>query len=325
MHSFSIYSQYNLFQSSHHLRKQIEMKDWKLMTNVECFERLGGGYFGDVYRGFWNKSIPVALKTIRASSPLLELEKEADILRALDHPNIVHFFGICMMNDQIFLVTEMMDEGSLDRFFIKKKDLITIPNLIQMSLQAADGMKYLESKKTIHCDLALRNILVCSTKQSNGYIVKIGDFGLSKVIDGYIYESNRKTIPVKWCSPEVLEYGRYSSKSDVWSFGVVLWEMFSFGKIPYGGLSNQEVKEEVLKGYRLPIPSEQTPQSIYDLMKKCWSQKEEERPSFQSIHESLYSMSDHSTPIQPSDHSESTNVLDMEYQICPISLSEFSL
>jgi len=207
MHSFAFY-QKNLVPSPH-LKRSPVIKDWELMTNIECFEKLGRGYFGDVYHGLWNKSIDVALKTIRDASTLIELDKEANILRTLDHPNVVHFFGVCNMNDQLFLVTEFMDEGSLDQFLTKKKDLITNENLIQMGFQASDGMRYLESKKTIHCDLALRNILICSTKQSNSYIVKIADFGLSKMIDGYIYESNRKTISVKWCATKVLEYGRY--------------------------------------------------------------------------------------------------------------------
>jgi len=138
--------------------------------------------------------------------------------------------------------------------------------------------------KIIHRDLALRNLLVCSDKKIQGsYVVKIADFGLSRMVEGDIYESDDQMIPLKWCAPEVLCYGRYSSKSDVWSFGIVLWELYSGGKIPYCGMNNQETRDYVLNGYRMSSPSADVPPIMYDLMKLCWEHDPQNRPNFVKI------------------------------------------
>jgi len=163
----------------------------------------------------------------------------------------------------------------------QKKDELTVTDLLSMAKHAAAGMSYLEGKKVVHRDLALRNLLV--TVENSKYIVKISDFGLSRQIESGIYTTQDKNIPVKWCSPEVLELGEYSSKSDVWGFGVVLWELFSYGKIPYTGMSNAEAAEKVSQqGYRMPAP-DKCPEGVYDIMRHCWRSKAKLRPSFAKI------------------------------------------
>src|SRR4029079_5080078 len=132
-------------------------------------------------------------------------------------------------------------------------------------------------------DLALRNLLV-TTGDEEKYIVKVADFGLSRITDKGYYKTSDKTMPVKWRAPESLEYGSFSSKSDVWSFGVVLWELFSYGKLPYTGLSNKETIEKVLNGYQMP-PPEGCPKEMAELMADCWYPKAEARPTFKKISE----------------------------------------
>jgi serine/threonine protein kinase len=142
-------------------------------------------------------------------------------------------------------------------------------------------MCYLESNHVLHRDLACRNVLIA--KESDGkFLAKISDFGLSRSSD--LYQTAEKTMPVKWTAIESLKFGTFTSKSDVWSFGVLLWELFSFGTIPYAGKSNASVIEEVAAGYRLPSP-ENCPEEVYQLMVKCWNADPNERPSFKEMAE----------------------------------------
>jgi len=149
-----------------------------------------------------------------------------------------------------------------------------------MSIQVAAGMVFLEENNIVHRDLALRNVLVGG--QPN-YIIKVSDFGLSRATgDSGIYKSESRAIPFKWCSPEIIQKGIYTHKSDVWAFGILVWELFSNGNLPYQGMTNPEASEKVLQGFRMSSP-ENCPEAIYKLMLKCWSLYPEDRPSFHDI------------------------------------------
>jgi len=256
------------------------------IKNIEKRELLGRGFSGEVYRGTWERTIPVALKTLHDRTMFDELQKEAKILKSIEHPYIVHFFGIWNSPEALFIVTEFMDEGALDQFLIRNSKLIKLNDLVNMATQASDAMEYLEQLKIIHRDLALRNVLVCTDHVSVGYMIKIADFGLSRTLENEFYQTTSSNIPYRWTAPEVFEYGKYFLKSDVWSFGVLLWELFSYGKLPYNLKSNQEVVDGILKGDRL-LPPEGSPNSIYGLMEKCWERESKERPSFKQLHEAL--------------------------------------
>jgi serine/threonine protein kinase len=173
-----------------------------------------------------------------------------------------------------------MAEGSLDRFLANKRAEITVFDMLIMAQQAVSGMIYLEENSIIHRDFALRNLLV--NKVDGKYVVKVSDFGMSRLTEHGYYTSHDKTIPIKWSAPEVIAYGRSTSKSDVWSFGICLWEMFSYGMLPYPGMSNSEAAQKVLKGYRMDSP-EDCPAEVYNIMKCCWEKEADRRPTFKEL------------------------------------------
>lgn len=139
---------------------------------------------------------------------------------------------------------------------------------------------YLEEQKIIHRDLAARNLLAAKGDERHYVTVKVADFGLSREVERGYYKSDTRIMPYKWCPPESIQYGTFTTKSDVWAFGVSMWEIFSYGQLPYQSMSNNEATEFVLKGNRLKIP-DACPQQVYDMMMQCWMSEPEKRPSFQ--------------------------------------------
>jgi len=184
-----------------------------------------------------------------------------------------------------YLVMEYLSKGSL-RDFLKQHNTKTLQlfNMLKMALDVCSGMAYLGEHNIIHRDLGSRNLLVATTDE--GYIVKIADLGLSREVNENIYVSTDTLFPVKWSPPEVIQHREFTVKSDVWSFGVVLWEIFEFGKVPYGDMSNSETIKNLLAGYRLPIP-ENCPTPVPEIMMKCWNSEPTKRPSFKEIQNDL--------------------------------------
>ncbi|XP_072137464.1 tyrosine-protein kinase Fer [Mobula birostris] len=268
------------------LNPVVKDKKWVLShDDVTLGELLGKGNFGEVFKGTLKDKTQVAVKTCKEDLPQelkIKFLSEARILKQYDHPNIVKLIGVCTQRQPIYIVMELIQGGDFLTFLRKKKDDLKMKQLVKMSLDAAAGMAYLEGKNCIHRDLAARNCLV-----ADGNILKISDFGMSRQEDDGIYSSSGlKQIPIKWTAPEALNYGRYSSESDVWSFGILLWETFSLGVCPYPGMTNQQAREQVEKGYRMSAP-QKCPEDIYNLMLKCWEYKPENRPNFSDVHKEL--------------------------------------
>ncbi|XP_033372914.1 tyrosine-protein kinase Fes/Fps isoform X3 [Parus major] len=245
------------------------------------------GNFGEVFSGrLRTDNTPVAVKSCRETLPpelKAKFLQEARILKQYRHPNIVRLIGVCTQKQPIYIVMELVQGGDFLTFLRTEGPHLRVKELVKMTENAAAGMEYLESKHCIHRDLAARNCLV--TERNT---LKISDFGMSREEEDGIYASTggMKQIPVKWTAPEALNYGRYSSESDVWSFGILLWEAFSLGAVPYANLSNQQTREAVEHGMRLD-PPEQCPEEVYQLMHRCWEYDPCKRPSFSTIHQDL--------------------------------------
>ncbi|XP_018538383.1 protein-tyrosine kinase 6b [Lates calcarifer] len=255
--------------------------EWELpKEDFTLEEELGSGYFADVYRGRWKNHINVAIKIIKSDSEMnhREFQREVQILKSLRHRHLISLFAVCTASAPYYIITELMERGSLLQFLRGPEGQHQdIPSLIDMGAQVADGMSYLEEQNSIHRDLAARNVLV-----GGDYICKVADFGLARVIKEPFYITEDKKIPYKWSAPEAISHGKFSNKSDVWSFGVLLYEIITCGGIPYPALSNQEVYQQVTKGHRMPRPAK-CPDSLYRIMLKCWSAEPEDRPNFKYL------------------------------------------
>ncbi|XP_011864420.1 PREDICTED: tyrosine-protein kinase Fps85D isoform X3 [Vollenhovia emeryi] len=265
------------------LKTPILRERWELNNDdVILLEKIGRGNFGDVYKAQLKTcKTEVAVKTCKVTLPDEQKRKflqEGRILKQYDHPNIVKLIGICVQKQPIMIVMELVPGGSLLTYLRKNASTITQREQLRMCKDAAAGMSYLESKYCIHRDLAARNCLV-------GYecIVKISDFGMSREEEEYIVSDGMKQIPIKWTAPEALNFGKYTSLCDVWSYGILIWEIFSKGGNPYSGMSNSQAREKIDAGYRMPAP-EGTPEEIYRLMLRCWDYEPEKRPHFEQIY-----------------------------------------
>ncbi|XP_039241178.1 tyrosine-protein kinase ITK/TSK isoform X2 [Pipra filicauda] len=251
----------------------------KLVINASELTRvqeIGSGQFGVVYLGYLLDKTKVAIKTIREGAMSEEdFIEEAKVLMKLSHPKLVQLYGVCFENTPICLVFEFMENGCLSDYLRSQRGTFSKETLLGMCQDVCEGMTYLEQNSVIHRDLAARNCLVGESQ-----VVKVSDFGMSRIVldDQYTSSSGTK-FPVKWSAPEVFSYSNYSTKSDVWSFGVLMWEVFSEGKIPYENRTNAEVVEEINAGFRLYKPKLAS-KAIYDVMSHCWRMRKDERPAF---------------------------------------------
>ncbi|KAG2461125.1 LCK kinase, partial [Polypterus senegalus] len=204
--------------------------------------------------------------------------EEANLMKNLQHPKLVRLYAV-VTQEPIFIVTEFMANGSLVDFLkTSEGSKLTINILIDMASQIAEGMAFIEAKNYIHRDLRAANILV-----SEDLICKIADFGLARLIEDNEYTAREGAkFPIKWTAPEAINFGTFSIKSDVWSFGILLTEIVTYGRIPYPGMTNPEVIQNLERGYRMPIP-ENCPEELYDIMKRCWKELPEDRPTFEYL------------------------------------------
>lgn len=245
-------------------------------THLTFVQEVGSGQFGLVKLACWQGTRKVAVKMIREGMMSEEdFVEEAQVLMKLSHPKLVQLLGVCTQQVPIFLVFEFMENGSLNDFLRRNRGTLTRSTALGMCQDVCEGMEYLEASNFIHRDLAARNCLV-----GESLVVKVSDFGMTRfVLDDQYTSSSGTKFPVKWSAPEVFRYGRYSSKSDVWSYGVLVWEVFSEGKTPFEHLSNSEAVEEISNGLRLFKPKLSS-EKVYQFMNSCWQENPELRPSF---------------------------------------------
>ncbi|KAM4042909.1 tyrosine-protein kinase Blk isoform 2-T2 [Anomaloglossus baeobatrachus] len=261
------------------IRSKWEVDVWEIpRESIRLVKKLGAGQFGEVWMGFYNNNVKVAIKTLKegSMSPLAFLE-EANIMKTIQHNKLVRLFAV-VTKEPIYIVTEYMSKGNLVDFLkTDEGSKLRFPKLVDMAAQVAEGMAYIEKKNYIHRDLRAANVLV-----SDILCCKIGDFGLARIIDTEYIAKEGAKFPIKWTAPESINFGVFTIKSDVWSFGILLTEIVTYGRIPYPGMTNPEVIQVLDEGYRMPCP-ENCSAELYVIMIKCWREKPEERPTFEYL------------------------------------------
>uniref|UniRef100_A0A3P8U667 non-specific protein-tyrosine kinase n=1 Tax=Amphiprion percula TaxID=161767 RepID=A0A3P8U667_AMPPE len=277
-------------------RELFDMEPWERpREEFKLTRKLGEGHFGQVWEALWSsENKKVAIKMLKqgeltANRTQDEFVKEVQALKSLHHPKLIQLLAMCSRGEPVYIITELMSKGSLKSYLTSAEgQVLTSAHLIYMGSQVAEGMAYLEDRNIVHRDLAARNILV-----GDDLVCKVADFGLARIIK--VCSSSESLsrvltkIPVRWTAPEAAIYQRFSVKSDVWSFGVLLYEMMSRGKMPYEGKSNKEVLDLLSSGFRLPCPT-RCPQNIYRIMMDCWAAEPSKRPSFHALHSQLDSI-----------------------------------
>ncbi|XP_001344560.6 ephrin type-A receptor 6 isoform X2 [Danio rerio] len=268
-------------QAVHEFAKEIDP------SRIRIERVIGAGEFGEVCSGRLRipgkKEIPVAIKTLKGGyteRQRRDFLREASIMGQFDNPNIIHLEGVVTKSRPVMIVVEYMENGSLDSFLRKHDGHFTVIQLVGMLRGIASGMMYLSDIGYVHRDLAARNILV-----DDNLVCKVSDFGLSRVLEDdpeAAYTTTGGKIPIRWTAPEAIAYRKFSSASDAWSYGIVMWEVMSYGERPYWEMSNQDVILSIEEGYRLPAPMG-CPVALHQLMLLCWQKERSRRPHFNDV------------------------------------------
>lgn len=248
---------------------------------------IGAGEFGEVFRGSLTvpgrSEVAVAIKTLKSGYTEKQRQdflSEASIMGQFSHKNIIRLEGVVTKFKHAMIVTEYMENGALDQYLRDHDGDFSSYQLVGMLGGIASGMKYLSDMNYVHRDLAARNVLV------NGNLeCKVSDFGLSRVLEDFpegTYTTTGGKIPIRWTAPEAIAHRKFTSASDVWSFGIVMWEVMSYGDRPYWDMSNHEVMKSINEGFRLPAPMG-CPSAVNQLMLQCWMQDRFKRPRFVDI------------------------------------------
>nr|XP_012608416.1 tyrosine-protein kinase Blk isoform X1 [Microcebus murinus]XP_012608417.1 tyrosine-protein kinase Blk isoform X1 [Microcebus murinus]XP_012608418.1 tyrosine-protein kinase Blk isoform X1 [Microcebus murinus]XP_012608419.1 tyrosine-protein kinase Blk isoform X1 [Microcebus murinus]XP_012608420.1 tyrosine-protein kinase Blk isoform X1 [Microcebus murinus] len=273
--------------------------EWEIpRQSLKLVRKLGSGQFGEVWMGYYRNNVKVAIKTLKEGTMSPEaFLGEANLMKTLQHERLVRLYAV-VTKEPIYIVTEYMARGCLLDFLkTDEGGRLSLPRLIDMSAQVAEGMAYIEHMNSIHRDLRAANILVSET-----LCCKIADFGLARIVESEYTAQEGAKFPIKWTAPEAIHFGVFTIKADVWSFGVLLMEIVTYGRVPYPGMSNPEVIRCLERGYRMPCPDTCPPELYRGVIAECWRSRPEERPTFEflrSVLEDFYTATEQQYELQP--------------------------
>ena len=317
----------NAYISPTHLNPFAFLEPYDIEYNyasLEVVSELGEGAFGRVFkatspgikRGNYVPPEFVAVKTLKEEAEYEAVEefcKEVKVCVQFEHENIIRLLAVCTTTAQKCMIFEFMDLGNLGELLQlsdpdspsypgpnSQRILITADMFLSIVLQVANGLNYLAKLKFVHRDIATRNCLM-DTKLT----VKIADFGMSREVssmDYYRIGSSKACLPVRWMPPEALMYGKFTVKSDVWSYGVLMWEVYSYGRQPHTGVSNYEVIDRIKEGRLLECPTH-CPPAIFDIMKSCWTRSPAKRVTMEAIWRRLNQLNKLGQPTEEEDDS----------------------
>lgn len=241
-----------------------------------CFvKKLGEGEVGVVWQGVWNGITPVAVKVIKPGlTGMAEFLEEVSLIKQLKHPNLVELYAVSTKQEPIYVITELTRHGNLLEYLRRDGLALKFPEQINIMSQVAAGMAYLEARGFLHCGLAARNVIVF-----DNLVCKVTDFAFGQFV---FHQTQSKDFCIKWTAPEAILHQRFSIKSDVWSFGIVLYEVITYGSFPYPGMNNKVVMKTLRSGSRMWRPMG-CPEKLYKIMKTCWIDDPECRPTFHTL------------------------------------------
>ena len=247
--------------------------------SISLTKKISTGTFSEVWEGIWNRNTPVAVKLLKPGAlSTKKFLKEAELLKQLIHPKLIQLCAVCTQEEPIYIITELMKHGSLLKYLRGDGRSLKLPQLMDMGAQVTAGIAYLEEKKCIHRDLAAINILV-----GENLICKVAGFSSARIISKEAYKVPTDTkFPIKWTAIEAILHNVFTTKCDVWSFGILLYELITYGTSPYPRMTDSEVIEALKTGYRMPCPMG-CPEQLYDIMKECWRDEAASRPTFKAL------------------------------------------
>eukprot|EP00050_Salpingoeca_kvevrii_P004430 m.253185 g.253185 ORF g.253185 m.253185 type:complete len:1762 (+) comp10996_c0_seq6:72-5357(+) len=287
--------------------------DWEIERELLTIGKMiGEGHFGSVHKALYMDPVQpegspardVAVKLLKENGKGTQEESdfwsEMKLMKEIgQHPNVISLVGVCTLDEPLLLVVEFADHGDLKGYLRDRRPTPTRPALVTQEelfifcLQIAHGMEYLSMLKVIHRDLAIRNVLVCA-----GGVMKVSDFGLARDVyeEDFYQKTTAGKMPFKWMAPEALLDRVFTTASDVWSFGIVMWEILTLGNAPYPTITNQGLLDELKNGYRMEMPPLFCTNAVYQVMLKCWEYYPSERPTFTEVKAMLFD----ATGIDPS-------------------------
>ncbi|EDO35408.1 predicted protein, partial [Nematostella vectensis] len=280
------------------------MDVWEIPRDcVTLGDRIGEGQFGIVFAGtvkIGEDTIKAAIKCIKDVDDrydMKDLKLEMEMMKEIGyHPNVVSLIGTCTIETPLYIITEYVSGGNLldqlrqsrrtDSKYVNVNSTLTSRDLLRIALDVSRGMRHIAMKKFVHRDLAARNVLMTDTLTA-----KVADFGLARDIycEGKYVKTGGGRLPIKWMAPEAIRDQVYTTQTDVWSFGVLLWEIVTLGRSPYPGVPIAMLLEKLLYGYKMPCPSHCS-EEVYSVMESCWQLEPSARPGFGELSKILTEM-----------------------------------